>query len=89
MSSTAMEWNCEKWADCSCPARRPCECGMRCTQGTVTIDQVKQAMESQCPMVDCSCKNECKCGKGKCTGGGTTERNAKQWVEYVAAQDAS
>jgi len=79
-----MEFNCDKWADCSCDdAGNKCSCGSSCGCGSVSIEQVKDAMAKACPYSDCStCGGTCKCG-AECSCGGTAQKSKAQWVKWV------
>jgi len=83
-SAPVMEFNCDKWADCSCTdAGDKCLCGSSCGCGSVSIEQVKDVMAKVCPYSDCgTCGVTCKCGS-ECSCGGTTQKSKAQWVEWV------
>lgn len=80
----AINFFCDKWADCSCAATgKQCEFGAGCGCGSITIEQVKDAMAKACPFSDCdTCGGTCKCGS-TCTCGGTEQKSKEQWVQWV------
>jgi len=89
-----INWGCDKWADCSCTStENVCKCALdACECGSVTVEQVKEAMAKACPYSDCgTCKQElagCQCDK-KCTCGGSQRKTKQQWVEWVKSQNPS
>lgn len=85
----SFNWGCATWADCTCTlAEKVCKCEpASCGCGTITIEQMKEAMANACPHAVCSiCKGSCKCNKA-CVCGGSKPKSQKQWVEWVKSKE--